>query len=131
MSELTHAGYGDPAVLKVDDGWVLIATSNDAPDAFPIVYSPDLVNWEHRGFIFPEGQAPNWTMTGRNEADFWAPEMAEFGTNLDRIHGPGGVERAGHRHGSRPNTLRTLGRQWPAADHRREGALPGRPRAAV
>src|SRR5262249_21143932 len=27
-------GYGDPAVLKTGDGWWLVATSNDAPDAF-------------------------------------------------------------------------------------------------
>ena len=33
------AGYGDPAVLKTDEGYVLVATSNDAPDAFPILRS--------------------------------------------------------------------------------------------
>ena len=27
-------GYGDPAVLRGDDGYWLVATSNDAPDAF-------------------------------------------------------------------------------------------------
>jgi hypothetical protein len=75
----THAGYGDPAVLKVEDGWVLTATSNDAPDAFPILFSPDLDRWEHRGFIFPEGKAPEWTKTGRHSADFWAPEMRRVG----------------------------------------------------
>jgi arabinan endo-1,5-alpha-L-arabinosidase len=76
-SKRTHAGYGDPAVIRVDDGWVLTATSNDAPDAFPILYSPDLENWEHRGFIFPEGQTPEWTKIGRHSADFWAPEMRQ------------------------------------------------------
>lgn len=30
-------GYGDPAVLKTGDGYYLVATSNDAPDAFPTV----------------------------------------------------------------------------------------------
>ena len=79
LSEQTHAGYGDPAVLKVEDGWVLTATSNDAPDAFPILHSADLDHWEHRGFIFPEGQAPGWTKTGRHSADFWAPEMRQVG----------------------------------------------------
>src|SRR5678816_1642285 len=38
LSELTNAGYGDPAVLKVDDGWILTATSNDAVDAFPTLH---------------------------------------------------------------------------------------------
>src|SRR6185295_6172878 len=66
-------GYGDPAVLKTDSGWWLVATSNDAPDAFPILFSSDLAHWEPRGFAFPEGQEPAWTATGRNVADFWAP----------------------------------------------------------
>ena len=73
------SGYGDPAVLKTDDGYTLVATSNDAPDAFPILYSDDLEHWRHRGFIFPEGEAPAWTAKGRHVADFWAPEMARVG----------------------------------------------------
>ena len=72
-------GYGDPAVLKTDEGWWLIATSNDAPDAFPILFSEDLKGWEPKGFIFPAGHEPEWAATGRNAADFWAPEMAKVG----------------------------------------------------
>jgi len=72
-------GYGDPAVLKTDEGWILVATSNDAPDAFPILRSADLEHWEHAGFVFPEGEAPGWTATGAKVADFWAPEMAKVG----------------------------------------------------
>lgn len=72
-------GYGDPAVLKVNDGWLLTATSSDAPDAFPLLYSTDLKQWEHRGFIFAEGQTPDWCAVGRHVADFWAPEIAKVG----------------------------------------------------
>ena len=72
-------GYGDPAVLKTEEGWWLIATSNDAPDAFPILFSTDLKGWEPKGFIFPAGHEPNWAAKGRNAADFWAPEMARAG----------------------------------------------------
>jgi arabinan endo-1,5-alpha-L-arabinosidase len=72
-------GYGDPAVLRTEDGWWLVATSNDAPDAFPILHSEDLERWEPKGFIFPEGHQPGWTAKGRNLADFWAPEMARVG----------------------------------------------------
>ena len=79
LSPLTHYGYGDPAVLRVADGWVLTATSTDADDAFPLLFSGDLERWEHRGFIFPEGSAPAWTATGRHVADFWAPEIARVG----------------------------------------------------
>ena len=73
------AGYGDPAVLKGDDGYYLVATSNDAPDAFPILFSEDLEHWTHKGFVFPDGGQPEWTATGRGVADFWAPEMAKVG----------------------------------------------------
>jgi beta-xylosidase len=66
-------------VLKTEEGWWLIATSNDAPDAFPILYSGDLKGWEPKGFIFPAGQQPAWAAKGRNTADFWAPEMARVG----------------------------------------------------
>ena len=72
-------GYGDPAVLKTGDGYFLLATSNDAPDAFPILHSSDLIHWRHRGFVFPDGQQPEWTATGRQVADFWAPELAKVG----------------------------------------------------
>ena len=73
------AGYGDPAVLKTDDGYYLLATSNDAPDAFPILRSRDLLHWEHKAFVFPEGHQPEWTARGAKLADFWAPEMAKVG----------------------------------------------------
>lgn len=79
LSPRTTAGYGDPAVLKTDEGYWLVATSNDAPDAFPILHSHDLESWTHRGFVFPEGEAPEWTAQGRFVGDFWAPEMAKCG----------------------------------------------------
>jgi hypothetical protein len=72
-------GYGDPAVLKTGEGYWLVATSNDAPDAFPILHSDDLLHWEHRAFVFPEGQQPGWAARGRQVADFWAPEMVQVG----------------------------------------------------
>lgn len=79
LSPLTTAGYGDPAVLKTDNGYYLVATSNDAPDAFPILHSHDLERWTHQGFVFPAGQQPGWTAHGRFVGDFWAPEMARVG----------------------------------------------------
>ena len=72
-------GYGDPAVLKTPEGYFLVATSNDAPDAFPILHSDDLDHWRPEGFVFPQGHEPAWAATGRNVADFWAPEMARVG----------------------------------------------------
>lgn len=79
LSPRTTAGYGDPAVLKTDQGYILVATSNDALDAFPILRSNDLKSWTHEGFVFPEGEAPEWTAQGHRVGDFWAPEMARVG----------------------------------------------------
>jgi hypothetical protein len=76
LSPRILSGYGDPAVMKADDGWWLVATSNDAPDAFPILYSADLESWEPKGFVFEEGQTPSWTAAGQKVGDFWAPEIA-------------------------------------------------------
>ena len=72
-------GYGDPAVFKDGEDYWLVATSNDAPDAFPILHSADLRRWDARGFVFPEGHLPQWCAAGRNVADFWAPEMHKVG----------------------------------------------------
>ena len=76
-------GYGDPSVLRVengpDAGWWLTATSNDAPNAFPILHSTDCRTWTPRGFVFPEGAAPGWTLTGLKRGDFWAPELHRVG----------------------------------------------------
>jgi hypothetical protein len=79
LSPRILAGYGDPAVLKTEEGYFLVATSNDAPDAFPILHSLDLETWESVGFVFPEGQTPAWAAKGRHVGDFWAPEMARMG----------------------------------------------------
>lgn len=79
LSPLTTAGYGDPAVLKDGENYWLVATSNDAPDAFPVLHSRDLESWRHEGFVFPAGAAPGWTAHGRRVGDFWAPEMAKVG----------------------------------------------------
>ena len=72
-------GYGDPAVFKDGEDYWLVATSNDAPDAFPILHSRDLSHWECLGFAFPEAQEPSWAAKGRDVADFWAPEMHKVG----------------------------------------------------
>ncbi|HYG27325.1 MAG TPA: glycoside hydrolase family 43 protein [Caulobacteraceae bacterium] len=73
-------GYGDPCVVRVGEGdYRLLATSNDAPNAFPILTSSDLKAWRHLGFVFPEGSAPPWALTGAGVADFWAPELHRVG----------------------------------------------------
>jgi hypothetical protein len=79
-------GYGDPSVTKVPaertgdgDWYYLFATSNDAPNSFPILRSRTLDQWELSGFVFPEGQKPSWAEDGLNISDYWAPEMHMVG----------------------------------------------------
>ena len=79
-------GYGDPAVIRVgaehtgDGVWYyLLATSNDAPDAFPVARSRDLREWSLVGFVFPRGHAPPWAAEGEHVSDYWAPEMHHVG----------------------------------------------------
>jgi GH43 family beta-xylosidase len=73
------AGYGDPAVLRTDNGYYLAATSNDAVDCFPLLHSDDLEQWRHIGFAFADGEAPDWVSHGVRRGDFWAPEIARVG----------------------------------------------------
>ena len=77
-------GYGDPAVIHVaDDGggaWhYLLVTSNDAPNAFPVLRSRDLADWRPVGFVFPKGQGPRWAADVERGGEYWAPEMHQVG----------------------------------------------------
>jgi beta-xylosidase len=82
-------GYGDPAVLRVEpanlteDTWYyLLSTSNDAPDAFPILRSKNGVDWEFVTYVFPKGNKPPWAADGRGISDYWAPEMHKVGNEF-------------------------------------------------
>ena len=88
LSPLTTAGYGDPAVLKDGEDYWLVATSNDAPDAFPVLHSPDLESWEHQGFAFPAESAPAWTAHGRRVGNLSAGNGQGRGRILARLHRP-------------------------------------------
>ncbi|PSR57165.1 glycoside hydrolase family 43 [Adhaeribacter arboris] len=75
-------GFGDPAVIRVPEQsnpaealYYLLSTSNDAPHAFPIIRSRNLLDWEFVDFVFPEDQKPNWAANDELVSDYWAPEM--------------------------------------------------------
>jgi len=74
-------GYGDPGILRVapaDGGsasYYVVVTSNDAPNAFPILRSPDLRAWELSGFVFPAGAKPEWAADVAAGGEYWAPEL--------------------------------------------------------
>ncbi len=80
-------GYGDPAVIRVgkdgeDPTYYMVVTSNDAPDAFPLLRSSNLRDWEAVGYVFPQGSTPPWASEGLNVSDYWAPEMHQVGNEF-------------------------------------------------
>ena len=67
----------DPSVTRLIDGsgWVAVTTSNKATrynnmPAFPISFSPDLVNWTQKSWVFTPENWPTWAIK-----DMWAPEL--------------------------------------------------------
>eukprot|EP00090_Calanus_glacialis_P047331 TRINITY_DN9771_c0_g1_i2.p1 TRINITY_DN9771_c0_g1~~TRINITY_DN9771_c0_g1_i2.p1 ORF type:complete len:263 (+),score=49.82 TRINITY_DN9771_c0_g1_i2:35-823(+) len=77
VNPVLRNNHPDPGVLALPSGggYVAVTTSNYAlrikgHSAFPISFSPDLVNWERRGWVFPRGSWPSWAYV-----DMWAPEI--------------------------------------------------------
>lgn len=74
-------GYGNPSVIRVEGTagtkpmYYLAVTSNNAPDAFPLLCSGDLLNWSFKSYIFPWGKQPPWAASGEAHSDYWAPEI--------------------------------------------------------
>jgi xylan 1,4-beta-xylosidase len=62
--------YPDPSIVRVRDGYWAAATSSEWGPEFPLMYSPDLVNWELRSTVFTK--RPEWAV-----GKFWAPELVE------------------------------------------------------
>lgn len=84
LDERIRYGYGDPCIIRApdEDGvelFHLIVTSNDAPDKFPILTSPDLEHWRLGGFAFEPSGSPAWAAEGENISDYWAPEIHRVG----------------------------------------------------
>jgi beta-xylosidase len=63
--------HPDPSVVRVGrEYWATATTSQWAP-IFPLLRSPDLVNWTLTGAVFE--RAPEWS-----DGSYWAPEIAEW-----------------------------------------------------
>jgi len=67
----------DPAVVRLADGsgWVAVVTSDHSswakdPNAFPLYFSPDMINWTLRSWVFNSQSWPAWA-----KDDMWAPEL--------------------------------------------------------
>lgn len=61
--------FPDPFVIRHDGLFYAYATQ-DTPEGFQVMQSPDLVRWTHRGTCF----RPPWS-----DEHYWAPEVVELG----------------------------------------------------
>lgn len=60
--------FPDPFILRHEGQFYAYATQN-SPDGFQVMQSPDLVHWTHRGVCF----RPPWAAT-----HYWAPEVVAY-----------------------------------------------------
>ncbi len=64
--------FPDPSIIRVGDQYWATTTSSEWAPHFPLLRSPDLVNWQLAGHVFPSGP-PRWS-----SANYRAPEIAEY-----------------------------------------------------
>ena len=49
----------DPGVLEnPGQGYAVVLSSGEEPNAFPLLFSKDLIKWEARGHVFPNNSWP-------------------------------------------------------------------------
>lgn len=67
----------DPSVVRLADGsgWVAVVTSDHSsrakdPNAFPLYFSKDMINWTLRSWVFNIHSWPAWAVD-----NMWAPEL--------------------------------------------------------
>ncbi len=97
----TRYPVADPSILRMDDAYCVIGTSDDAQNANFIIYrSVDLANWEIFGHVFDErlrriepldgvpGSAQHMmeVSPGRKFCDFWAGQLYQDPAQPERIY---------------------------------------------
>jgi xylan 1,4-beta-xylosidase len=62
--------HPDPSIIRVGEMYWATATTSQWAPIFPLLTSPDLVNWTQVGSVF--AKPPDWSA-----GSYWAPEIAE------------------------------------------------------
>jgi len=73
INPVINSDYPDPGILRLpdpEDGYLGVVSSGNVEDAFPLIWSQDLVSWSPRGHVFPNGSWPKWAVK-----EMWAPEI--------------------------------------------------------
>jgi len=72
QNPVVDSDHPDPGALALPDGsgYVIVSTGVQNGNAYPIMSSVDLVNWQKEGFVFPSGRWPSWAL-----GYMWAPEI--------------------------------------------------------
>jgi xylan 1,4-beta-xylosidase len=65
---ILRGDYPDPSIIKIGDTYWASATTSNWMPAYPLLKSPDMVNWSTQGYIF--NKLPDWA-----DYYFWAPEI--------------------------------------------------------
>lgn len=60
--------HPDPSIIRVNDTYYAVATSNGFGPLYPVYESKDMVNWTRISSVFLD--LPSWTVNS-----FWAPEL--------------------------------------------------------
>lgn len=61
--------HPDPSIVKIEHSYWASATTSNWMPAFPLLKSPDMVNWTTQGYVF--NKLPEWA-----DYYFWAPEIS-------------------------------------------------------
>lgn len=72
---IIDADFPDPDAVRVDDLYVMIASSFNRSPGLPVYVSPDLINWERAGNALEANGPGGWFDLPRHGGGVWAPSI--------------------------------------------------------
>ncbi|MGO2791136.1 glycoside hydrolase 43 family protein, partial [Microbacterium gubbeenense] len=72
---IIDADLPDPDAVRVDDRYVMIASSFNRAPGLPVYVSTDLINWERAGDALAANEPGDWFGLPRHGGGVWAPSI--------------------------------------------------------
>ncbi|MGO1413041.1 MAG: family 43 glycosylhydrolase [Microbacterium gubbeenense] len=72
---IIDADFPDPDAVRVDDRYVMIASSFNRAPGLPVYVSTDLINWERAGDALAANEPGDWFGLPRHGGGVWAPSI--------------------------------------------------------